>query len=182
MGDIDLLGLVSRWLHILSAIAAVGGAIFMRLALLPSVSVLADDVRRALHEAVRSRWSKVVMAAIAFLILSGVYNLVMIERNKTYPAADSGLYHGLLGVKLLLALAIFFIASALVGRSQGLAKIRQNARFWLSLNVTLAVILVLISGLMRATRDKGLPTRVKPAAAAESHFDVGATADWRTEA
>jgi len=33
--------------------------------------------------------------------------------------------------------------------------------------VVLAVILVLISGLMRVTRDKGLPSRAKAAAAAE---------------
>lgn len=174
MGDIDILGLVSRWLHILSAIAAVGGSIFMRLALLPAVGVLADDARRALHEAVRSRWSKVVMAAILFLLLSGVYNLIAIERNKTYPEADSALYHALLGIKLILALVIFFIASALVGRSEGLAKIRQNARFWLTLNVVLAVILVLLSGLMRVARDKGLPSRGKPAAAIESN-DIGRT-------
>lgn len=166
MADIDILGLVSRWLHILAAIAAVGGSIFMRLALMPSVGVLADDARRALHEAVRSRWSKVVMAAILFLLLSGVYNIATIEMRRTVPEDALTLYRALFGVKFLLALAIFFIASALVGRSEGLAKIRQNARCWLTLNVVLAVVLILISGLLRVTRDKGLPRRPKQAAEA----------------
>ena len=155
--DIDLLGLLFRWLHILPAIAAVGGTMFMRFALLPSVQGLPDETRRGLHEAVRSRWAKVVMASIALLLLSGLYNIAIIESQKKVPEDEQGMYRALFGIKFLLALVIFFIASALVGRSQAFDKIRQNARFWLTLNLVLAVILVCISGALRLTRDIGNP-------------------------
>ncbi len=150
------LALLSRWLHMIAAMAVVGGPIFMWLALFPAAGSLADDSRRALMEAIRRRWAKVVMAAIAFLIISGMYNYILIrEAAKTWGSEwESGkfymqLYQSLFGLKVTLALAIFFIASALVGRSAGMAKFREHARYWVGVNVILALFLVLISSGLR---------------------------------
>ena len=155
--DIDYIALVSRWLHILAAITAVGGTIFIRMALVPSLGVLPDQAKKDLHEAVRGRWAKFVMAAIAFLLLSGLYNIGMIEYQKKVPTDLRMLYRVLFTIKFLLALTIFFVASALVGRSAAFEKIRKNARFWLSFNLVLAIILVCVSGFLRAIRDKPAP-------------------------
>ena len=144
----DIFCLLFRWIHMLAAIAAVGGTIFIRLALMPSVSVLADESRKALHEAIRARWSKMVMAGIALLLASGLYNFVVTWRSYDLP----GYYVPLFCVKVVLALAIFFIASALVGRSPALDAIRRNARFWVTLNMTLAIVLVCISGVLRMAK------------------------------
>jgi uncharacterized membrane protein len=151
-----VLALVSRWLHILAAITAVGGTIFIRYALLPTLATLPDEQRRAIHESLRARWCKVVMAAILFLVLSGVYNFVMIARGLSANEALHGIkpmYHALFGVKFLLALGIFFIASALVGRSAAFEKLRANAKLWATVNIALAVVLVCLSGFMRLSRD-----------------------------
>ena len=160
--EIDFLGILFRWVHILAAIAAVGGMIFQRLALMPSLAVLPDDSRKALHEAIRSRWSKMVMAGIAFLLVSGLHNFVMTWRTYDLPVY----YIPLFGVKVVLALAIFFIASALVGRSPALEGIRRNARFWVTLNMTLAIVLVCISGVLRMA--KKVEKSPRAAAAVES--------------
>jgi len=152
--ELDYLGILFRWMHILAAVTAVGGTIFVRVALLPSIAVLPDDQRKALHEQVRSRWIKFVMGAILFLLASGFYNIIMKEK----PPGVTALYHALFGIKFLLALVIFFVASALVGRSPALAGIRANARFWLTLNMVLAITVVCISGVLRA-----LPPGSKPA-------------------
>ena len=55
--------LLLRYMHIFGAIALMGGTIFMRFALLPAVGKLDPAVKATLHEQVRSRWSKFVMAA-----------------------------------------------------------------------------------------------------------------------
>ena len=155
--DIDYIALVSRWLHILAAITAVGGTIFIRMALVPSLGVLPDQAKKDLHEAVRGRWAKFVMAAIGFLLLSGLYNIGMIEAHKKVAVDERMLYRAVFTIKFMLALAIFFVASALVGRSAAFEKIRKNARFWLSFNLVLAIVLVCISGFLRAIRDKPAP-------------------------
>ena len=56
----DWLSLISRWLHILSAMAAVGGPMFIRLAMVPAMATLSEIERKQLHEQLRRRWSKVV--------------------------------------------------------------------------------------------------------------------------
>jgi len=161
--ELDYVGILFRWTHILAAITAVGGTIFVRVALLPSVAVLPDNERKALHEQVRSRWIKFVMGAILFLLISGFYNFMVKER----PPGVTPLYHALFGIKFLLALVVFFIASALVGRSPALARIRQNARFWLTLNMILAITVVCISGVLRA-----LPPGSKPAKPTATQADA----------
>ncbi len=150
--------LISRWAHILAAITAVGGTIFIRYALLPTLATLPDEQRRALHEALRARWSKAVMVSILFLLASGLYNFIVI--NRSLGAGNEALqgikpmYHALFGVKFLLGLGIFFIASALVGRSAAFEKVRANAKLWATVNIALAVVLVCLSGFMRLSRDQ----------------------------
>jgi uncharacterized membrane protein len=153
---VDGLGLLFRWLHILAAMAAVGGPIFIRLALLPAVATLPEEERKRLNETVRSRWSKVVMAAILFLLISGFYNFFAFRSlsatwgDSWQPgSANAWTYQMLFGVKFLLALAIFFIASALTGRSTALVRFRENAKFWITSNLVLAVLLVAVSSQMR---------------------------------
>ena len=60
---VDTFDLLSRWLHMLAAMGAVGGMLFMRFALLPATAQLATESRDAHLQAVHSRWAKAVMAA-----------------------------------------------------------------------------------------------------------------------
>jgi uncharacterized membrane protein len=161
VNDIDYLGLLFRWAHILAAITAVGGTVFARFALLPAVGTLNEEQRAALLEGVRSRWSKFVAGAIAFLLISGLYNIMRMEQ----AFALGKLYHALFGIKFILAFLIFALASILAGRGRAAQKLRQNARLWLSVNLLMAVLLVCISGTLRA-----LPHDPKPG---EPKTDVG---------
>jgi hypothetical protein len=58
-------------------------------------------------------------------------------------------YHALFGVKFLLALAVFYFSSALVGRGAGTQWIRNARGRWLSVTLALALGIVLLSGWMR---------------------------------
>jgi hypothetical protein len=97
-----------------------------------------------------------VIGAITLLLASGLTNYVLlIRRVKEAPelwGADwmrqTG-YHGLFGVKFLLAMIVFYLASGLVGRGAGTQWIRNARRQWLSVTVGLGVAIVLISGWMR---------------------------------
>ncbi len=158
------LGITLRWFHVVAAIMAVGGMIFMRFALAPSIRVLADEQRQALHQQIRSRWAKMVAASILFLFVSGLWNYIrFLGDSKTWGDQWRGEYNGIyqaaFGVKFLLALVIFFLASALAGRTEATKRFRQNARFWMTVNVILALIVVALSGILRATHVG--PTRVE---------------------
>ncbi len=148
------LALIFRWLHILAAITAVGGTIYARVALVPAMQTLPEGHRKSLQEALRGRWAKAVMLSILFLLVSGAYNFVSVI--KQLPDDVKPLYHGLFGFKFLLAFVIFFFASALVGRSAAFERMRQNAKFYLTLNMLLAILLVCVSGVLRTVRDRSL--------------------------
>ncbi len=145
MEPVELLNLVSRWLHILAAITAVGGTIFARFVVVPVLEPIAPVERAALHAAMRARWSKIVAAAIGFLLLSGLYNIVLISVEYQLPRW----YHPVFGVKFLLAFVIFTVASLLTGKTPAADNVRRHLRFWLNLNIVLAVVVVMLSGILR---------------------------------
>ena len=137
--------IVSRWLHILPAITLVGGTIFMRMALVPSLSAGGDQSNDELADQIRARWSTVVNISIGLLLLSGLFS---VGQKEIYHQLDM-VYRGLLLVKIVLALAIFFIASALSGKSGMAQKLREKESFWLNVTALTSVILVCIAGYMK---------------------------------
>jgi uncharacterized membrane protein len=145
MEPILVVHLVARWAHILAAITAVGGTIFARSVVVPALDELPDGQRSALHAAMRRRWSKVVAASIGFLLLSGFYNFAVTVVDYRVPKW----YHMVFGIKFLLALVIFMVASLLAGKTSAAEKLRKNLKFWLNLNIILAVIVVCLSGVLR---------------------------------
>ncbi len=166
-----------RWFHLVAAMTVVGGTIFMRFALVPSVGVLGDEQNNLLREEVRRRWSKLVMASIAFLLISGLTNYIIMLRDsksgtpewEAWRHSYNGLYQAVFGVKFTLAMVIFFIASALAGRGEATKKFRQDAKWWMSVNLTLALIVVALSGVLRLTHiGPTLNAAPVPAASSES--------------
>jgi uncharacterized membrane protein len=143
--------LLLRYMHILGAIALMGGTIFMRFALAPTVRELEPAVKAAVHEQVRSRWAKFVMLAAALLLISGITNLGLAARYKFEPVFGMS-YHMIVGIKLLLSLPIFLFASLLAGRSATAKKFQANAVFWMNVNLTLALTMVLIGGVLKFVR------------------------------
>jgi len=144
----DLLPVLSRWIHVGAAVVLVGGTVFMRFVLLPAARELPDDARGGLRERVMGRWRKFVGAGILLLLLSGLYNYVLVIQDKA-RLADTKLYHPLMGTKILLALVVFFLASALAGRSKAFEGLRQKAPLWLGVTLTLAAIVIAIAGYLK---------------------------------
>jgi uncharacterized membrane protein len=149
-----LLPLIARWAHILSAIIAVGGSLFIRLVLMPAASVaLTHEENERLGPALMRRWKYLVHTCILLFLLSGTYNYLAITR---FQHAGQPLYHILLGLKILLALAVFYLAIALTSPGELFARIKTRRAQWLTALVALAVLVVLISGFIR-TMPKSLP-------------------------
>ncbi len=139
---------VSRILHVGTAIVVVGGTFFIRFVLFPAATQnLTDDVHVRLRGAVIGIWKRIVHAGIVLLLLSGGLNYYRVLAKGTHKADP--LYHALLGTKILLALAIFFIASVLVGRSPAFEGLRRNAPRWLLVNLLLAAIIIALSGYLK---------------------------------
>ena len=147
----DVLSLLSRWTHIGTAIVLVGGTCFLRFVLAPAAAQLPEAEHQKLKELVMNTWKKFVHAGITLFLASGFYNYLVVQAPNH---KGDKLYHALMGVKILLALGIFFLASALVGRSKSFEGMRKNAKLWQLVMIILAAIIVGISGYLKIAGPK----------------------------
>lgn len=144
----NLVPVLSRWAHIGGAVVLVGGTVFMAFALLPAAKQLPQDVHDNLREKVMGTWRKFVGAGILLLLLSGLTNYYLVIKD-TARLGETKLYHPMMGTKIILAMVVFFLASALTGRAKGLEGLRKKSGLWLKVNLTLAAIIIAIAGFLK---------------------------------
>ncbi len=150
MNGQEIFALLSRWLHIVPAIMLVGGTLMMRFSIVPAFQTTSESGKSSdLREAVRRRWARLVMFSILCLLISGLYNGYLTTKG-TKPG---GLYVSLLGIKMLLALIVFYFSSVLSGRSKTAQRFRENEIRWLNINIALMLLIVLIAGFMKMSPD-----------------------------
>lgn len=145
--------LVLRWLHILSAVTLAGGVIFWRCAWLGAADLLPESSRQEVAQAVRGRWSRLVMGASGLLLITGLVNFMLIVQRFDFDKSEfpGSKYHMLFGIKFLLSLAVFVLSAFLAGRTPIADKLRRNERFWLNVNLCLVVAVICLGGLLRAS-------------------------------
>ncbi|MDH3283353.1 MAG: hypothetical protein OEQ13_01325 [Acidobacteriota bacterium] len=138
--------LLFRWLHVVTAVVAVGGLVFLRFVLLPAVQeALTPEQHAALRERLMRRWRIVVFASIAVLFVSGMYNFMAVSINK---GRELPAYHMLFGIKFLAALGVFFLASIMAGRSAAFEPLRRRGGLWLGVTAALGVLVILLGGIL----------------------------------
>ena len=142
----------SRILHILGAILLLGGAIFFKFIVQPAASELPENEHASLKERVMKSWRQLVGLAIALLIFSGFYNYLVVA----LPEHDGDKrYHMFMGIKILIAFVIFFIASVLPGRAPAFEKMRQNSKLWMTITIVLGIVVISIAGFLKM---RGIPS------------------------
>jgi len=141
-----ILDVLMRYIHIVSAVLAVGGAFLMLVGVPAGLGLIDDPAKR--EEAllrIRRAFKMTVHPAILGLLVSGVYNTI--RAWPTYKL-NMGRHHMFWGPHLLLGLTVIVISLwLLAGRS-----LRNNHRKWLKINVALMLITILLASALRSTR------------------------------
>ena len=139
---------LSRILHVGTAIVLVGGSVFLRFVLMPAASSLPDKEHDALRERLLRRWKLFIHIGVTVLLATGFYNYLVVS-HPLHQGEGHALYHALLGTKILLAFVLFFLASAMVGRAKAFENLRTNSHATLLLMIVLALIIVSVSGYVK---------------------------------
>jgi uncharacterized membrane protein len=98
----EILTAFMRWVHISSAVTLIGGVVYARFVMIPAAASLSPDARTALDDGAAAHFRPVAFAAMAGLVLSGLFNYLS-------KPGHSVLYSALFGVKILLVLHVFSV-------------------------------------------------------------------------
>jgi uncharacterized membrane protein len=137
--------LLSRILHILGAIIIVGGILYIRAIITPSVSDPNITADRQLGGR-RATWAMWVGIATLLLLVTGLWNYMQIIKTHERMASS---YHMIAGLKMLAGIALFLLAALLAGRSPVAEVMRQRMRFWLNMCLLLGIITVALGSVLR---------------------------------
>lgn len=175
------LDLIVRWAHITGAIMLVGSTIFMRTAYVPAKLLAEYDPKPEFAEWLRVAWARLVMISSGQLLISGfvAFYLMMNRDTIDKDAFPGSKYHMFFGIKFLLALIVFFLAAALSGRSGLAKKLRQREKFWLTVNMVLAITVVCLAGVLRMGHrsEQSTSSLPQPAASVTIIGDATSTTD-----
>jgi uncharacterized membrane protein len=144
------LGVLFRWLHIIPACLAIGGAFFMRLILPAALGGLEPEPRHAALLRARRVFKMLIHACILLLIVSGTYNAM---GNWKKYAQVIPLSHALFGLHLILAIAVFVISIVVLLGKEPPASHRQ----WMTVNLVLLALLVAAGSSLKWVRDHAPP-------------------------
>ena len=136
--------IVSRALHLLSAIILGGGVFYIR-------SVLAETGPDAYFGGRRQVWARWIAVTSTVLIATGLFNYIMFVRDAKVPGATAlpPTYHMLFGVKFLLAIGVMGVASIVAGKTAAAERARASMPRWLNMAWTGIMAIVVIGALMR---------------------------------
>jgi uncharacterized membrane protein len=139
---------ITRWLHVTCAVVGIGAFVFWRLVLMPALAAQEPGARQALAARLAPRLKTLVHSALGLLLLTGFYNYsVAIPKVRTL--AYRSLYHPIIGTKILLALVLFGIATALLSSRSGSGNIGEERSGGLTLILVLAIIILFLSAILR---------------------------------
>jgi uncharacterized membrane protein len=138
----DIVNIIVRVIHIGSVVALVGGTLFMVFAMKPSLKLVDDQLQDALLKLARKRFMRITHTAITLLILSGAWSWY--QNFEVYRNASKAV-HGILGMKVLIAVAIFVI---IFGTAMGV--IKGCPVKWAWVNLVLALIVIILAAIVRA--------------------------------
>ncbi len=132
----DYLSFVMLALHVLGAVALVGGAIMWRYGAVPGLQSVDEGIRSRVDSAIAAAWRPIAISAIGGLLITGIYNLM-------HRPVQTKTFHMLFGIKMLLALHVFAVA-ILAARPNNDRRGRQLTGIVIS-----GVVIVVISAAFR---------------------------------
>ncbi len=141
----DMIALLSRWMHIASMAFLAGGVLYARFALAPAMDCMGESEKTELADRVADRMRGLVIAVVVALVASGLFNLY---RRSILPGGLPAGYHMWFGIKMLLALHV--IAVSLLFGKVGVAPAKRTRQLT---GVAISGLLILaISAYLRSMK------------------------------
>ena len=151
----EVLVVLSRWLHVISAILAIGGAFFLRVVVPPALAEVEAGSRDATLIRLRKGFKRVVHICLGLLIVTGIFNSTRNFRDYTHLIRPPALMHALWGMHILLGLVVMGISTWLLAKPEP----PPNHRKWLTVNLVIMFLVVALASTLKFVRDSATKTK-----------------------
>ena len=141
-----LLIIFFRWLHVITAMVAFGGLVFIRLILPVGLKVLEPELAMTVLLRCRRVFKIVIHSSILLFLISGTYNAMT---NWGAYKNSVPLSHAFIGVHVLLALVVFGIALFVLAGKQP----PKNHRKLMLINIVLLLLAVAAASTLKWVRE-----------------------------
>jgi uncharacterized membrane protein len=141
--------LIFRFIHISSAIVLLGGIVYARQVLVPTLNALPEDVRLEAAGRAQRKYRSTLFSLLVLIVGSGFYNLLGGPKH-TYA------YQMWFGIKMLLVAHIFSAAILWVTSPYGDVRVAAKSKHRLVSVAISGLIVVLISAYLRSLTQQGL--------------------------
>jgi len=136
--SVAVLAVVMRWVHIASVVMLIGGFVYARFVLAPSVATLPDPEREIVRKRAMGAFRPIVYVTLLLILGSGAYNYAT---KATYPPH----YHMWMGIKLLVVLHI--VVSAISYSLLAADEVKRKRR---ELSIAISgLVVIAIAGYLR---------------------------------
>lgn len=145
----DALALLSRVAHTVCAAVLLGGSVYLRMVLAPAVvGDEGDEAAQAkLFAGRRKAWAACVGVAALVLLASGVYNYAVVAISyQSMPAS----YHGLIGLKMILAMVVIATSALMAGKTGGAENMRRKPVVGATLGMVAALTIFVAAAMARS--------------------------------
>ena len=138
-----------RFIHISSVIALLGGMVYARQVLVPTINALPEEIRLEAAGLAQKRYRSTLFTLLVLIVGSGFYNLLGGPKH-TYA------YQMWFGIKMLLVAHIFSAAILWVTSPFGDVRVAGKSKHRLVSAAISGLIVVLISAYLRSLTQQGL--------------------------
>ena len=153
--------ILSRWVHVMSAVLAIGSTFFMRVILPKGLAEADAGSREAVFLRCRRLYKMLIHTCILLLILTGAFNSWL---NWNDYRLNRPLMHGLWGPHLFLGLVAMGIAIALLSGKQPPRWHKTGA----AVNLVILFIVVMLASSLKFVRDQTIKSHPATTAPAQS--------------
>ena len=151
----EVLVVLSRWLHVMSAIVAIGGAFFMRFVVPAGLAQADASSRDAVLISLRTKFKRVVHGCAGLLVITGAFNSWRNFPDYTHLLAKPALMHALWGMHILLGLVVIGISEAMLAKPEP----PTNHRRTLGITLVIMLVVVALASTLKFVRDSATKTK-----------------------
>jgi uncharacterized membrane protein len=149
-----MLGLIcARVLHLAATCTSLGGLVYARAVVLPTVGALPPDARATFLARAIRRYGYIKWTGVAVVAATGVVGWA--HNFPLVPARLRAAYAAAFALKMMGAAGLFAITAQLALPLGAFRGMRERRAFWSAVNVGCGLVILIGAALMRAVRQGG---------------------------